>query len=213
MNQAVRRWSPIIVAASLAVADQSVLADVAFTATVTQAGSNYTYSYTVANTGLAPIDEFSLFVDGPVTQYTTPTDWTLSATDESGVAYVDWLSNLTGIAPGTNLGGFQMVSINPPGDVFYMAFASDGGYFTGTTTGPTQPTQYGDVNADGTVDGADVVAALQSAAGLSATGNVNDGDVAPKPSPQAGGFGDGRISLCDAVRILRRLNGLEPVWP
>jgi hypothetical protein len=72
---------------------------------------------------------------------------------------------------------------------------------------------YGDVNADGVVDAGDVVAALQSAGGLSASANVNNGDVAPKPSSQAGGFGDGQITVVDAVRILRRIHGLEPTWP
>jgi hypothetical protein len=37
---------------------------------------------------------------------------------------------------------------------------------------------------------------------------VARGDVAPKPSSALYGYGDGRIDLRDAVRILRSLHGL-----
>jgi gentisate 1,2-dioxygenase len=42
---------------------------------------------------------------------------------------------------------------------------------------------------------------------------VVPGDVAPAPLCTSRGFGDGRITVADAVRIVRYVKGLEPIWP
>lgn len=69
----------------------------------------------------------------------------------------------------------------------------------------------GDVNLDGALTIDDAVAILRIAGGLSAaTGPV--GDVVPARNAQ-GGVGDGVINVLDAVRVIRRIQGLEPVWP
>jgi hypothetical protein len=56
-----------------------------------------------------------------------------------------------------------------------------------------------------------LVAAM--AAGTAPASNVMYLDVAPSPSTAPRGFGDGKIDLLDAVRILRRAASLETQWP
>lgn len=68
----------------------------------------------------------------------------------------------------------------------------------------------GDLNNDGSVTAADAALALRVYAGASNSSPevVARGDVAPKPSASLYGYGDGRIDVRDAVRILRSLHGL-----
>jgi hypothetical protein len=65
----------------------------------------------------------------------------------------------------------------------------------------------GDANADGLVNVEDVILALQTAGGAIPPGgsglNILNADVWPPAT------GDGKVTLEDAVRIWRRLNGLE----
>ncbi|HEY3268263.1 MAG TPA: hypothetical protein VGM37_15185 [Armatimonadota bacterium] len=70
---------------------------------------------------------------------------------------------------------------------------------------------YGDVNGDGIVSFADVVQAMQVAGGLSSQAKFDAADVAPK-APD-GTIGDFVLDIQDAVRIARRLAGLEAAWP
>lgn len=83
-----------------------------------------------------------------------------------------------------------------------------GGQCAGTTL-------YGDANGDSQVNASDVVALLRAAGGLSAVpvGGVTPGDVAPKPSALPSGFGDGKWTIIDAVRVIRHLKGLDNTWP
>jgi hypothetical protein len=74
---------------------------------------------------------------------------------------------------------------------------------------------YGDADGNGSVSGADVAAVARIASGL--TGPTPQArhyaDVAPL-NLTPGSFGNGRLELADAVRIARRIAGLEPdPWP
>jgi len=74
----------------------------------------------------------------------------------------------------------------------------------------------GDLNGDGAVTTKDVSIALALALGLrpALPRELFAGDVAPVPGDGGRPFGDGRIGLNDALRILRRAAGLEPdPWP
>lgn len=74
---------------------------------------------------------------------------------------------------------------------------------------------FGDANGDNLVTTSDVVALLRAAGGLSAVpvGGLIPGDVAPKPSGFPSGFGDGKWTILDAVRLIRHLKGLDNTWP
>lgn len=75
---------------------------------------------------------------------------------------------------------------------------------------------YGDVDGNGAVNILDARLLARIAGGL-APGNPaanRYGDVAPLNNYDAGSFGDGKITLADASRLMRRLNGQEPAdWP
>lgn len=84
------------------------------------------------------------------------------------------------------------------------------------TLTPAYAASYGNVNGDGSLDVRDVRMMLQIAGGLAPVGNpaVRLGDVAPLTDYENGYFGDGKITMGDAVRLMRRLNGKEPAeWP
>lgn len=74
----------------------------------------------------------------------------------------------------------------------------------------------GDLNGDGAVTAKDVSTALSIALGIrpALPRELFVGDVAPVPGSGGRPFGDGRVCLNDALRILRRAAGLEPdPWP
>jgi probable HAF family extracellular repeat protein len=75
------------------------------------------------------------------------------------------------------------------------------------------PIVYGDANGDGKVDMTDVTAMLQSGAGLASGPPLQSADVAPNPSTDPRGFGDGVVDIQDALRTLRYITGLETTWP
>jgi beta-glucanase (GH16 family) len=79
---------------------------------------------------------------------------------------------------------------------------------------PDQPIP-GDANLDGNVTAADVRVVLEMAAGSRAASPyaARAADVAPRPSADPRGYGDGQTDIRDAARVARRLVGLEPVWP
>jgi zinc D-Ala-D-Ala carboxypeptidase len=58
-----------------------------------------------------------------------------------------------------------------------------------------------------------IVFLFRAAGGLSTAGDYIGWDLGPNPSPDPRGFGDGGLGLADALRALRRRNGLEPHWP
>ncbi|HEY3412718.1 MAG TPA: hypothetical protein VGM51_06640 [Armatimonadota bacterium] len=69
----------------------------------------------------------------------------------------------------------------------------------------------GDVDGDGAVTIHDVAALLAAAAGLTPANGlmIAAGDMAPKPSSSPSGYGDGSISILDALRVLRAVHGLD----
>jgi pimeloyl-ACP methyl ester carboxylesterase len=71
----------------------------------------------------------------------------------------------------------------------------------------------GDVNGDGRVDIADVVTILRSASGLGTVSFFARGDVAPKPSADPRGYGNGILDMPDALRVMRYISDLETLWP
>jgi hypothetical protein len=105
-------------------------------------------------------------------------------------------------------------------DSFVTTFPANA-VFTATATDPANNTSefspcfplYGDVNSDGIVDNVDVVEILRAAGGLGTVVIFQNGDVAPAPSNDLRGFGDGRLDARDALRILRHIHGLEIQWP
>jgi hypothetical protein len=75
---------------------------------------------------------------------------------------------------------------------------------------------YGDANGDGAVDYRDAVVLLQAAAGFTPVDDTmrRNGDVAPVNDYNGGSFGDGRITILDALRVARRAGGLSTAaWP
>jgi hypothetical protein len=70
----------------------------------------------------------------------------------------------------------------------------------------------GDLDGDLQVSPTDAVRCLQIAGGLLPASRMNIiiADVAPAT---AGNYGDGRLDLQDALRLLRHAQGLEPQWP
>jgi probable HAF family extracellular repeat protein len=111
----------------------------------------------------------------------------------------------------------------PPGSGWQLQTAEDindagqivgVGILNGTWRGYIMsPVAPGDVNKDGTVDAADAVLMLQSGAGLLAGVSARLGDVAPSPSADPRGYGDGVVDMLDALRVLRHVSGLESHWP
>lgn len=75
---------------------------------------------------------------------------------------------------------------------------------------------YGDLNQDGKLDVTDALLAIRIAIGSAEASPeiLAAGDVAPVPGTAGRQFGDGRITIADAVRILRRAIGIEAgSWP
>ena len=95
------------------------------------------------------------------------------------------------------------------------AIAPDGSLYIGAMDGYLYAfgrSTMGDINNDGYIDVIDVTLLLQAVVIGNASADVlNLGDVAPKN--QDGSFGDRRLDVTDAVRILRFLVGFEPSFP
>jgi hypothetical protein len=75
---------------------------------------------------------------------------------------------------------------------------------------------YGDVNGNGLVDMGDAVVLCRVGAGLALNTDTirRNGDVAPVNDYNGGSFGDGRITLLDAVRVSEKAAGLSTdAWP
>lgn len=72
---------------------------------------------------------------------------------------------------------------------------------------------FGDANNDGSVTFADAAIVASMAAGAAPAKNLMFLDVAPATSSAPRGFGDGKLDLLDAVRILRKASSLETRWP
>jgi hypothetical protein len=66
-------------------------------------------------------------------------------------------------------------------------------------------TLWGDIHGDSALTLADAKEALKIAAGLALPVSIGAGDVAPDYPVSTIGYGDGRINVLDAVRILRRV--------
>lgn len=102
------------------------------------------------------------------------------------------------------------------------AIAPDGTLYVGSTdgklyafAGPGTSFLYGDVNQNGRVEVADVILVLGFVIGLREPTDLQKkaADVYPK-NPETGAVGDGRITIIDALKILRRILSLEPdPWP
>lgn len=81
---------------------------------------------------------------------------------------------------------------------------------------PCRAQMYGDADGSGAVTLADVSTVLTVASGLGpiTVQARHGGDVAPVNDASMGSFGDGRLTIGDALRIARRVAGLEPEpWP
>lgn len=75
---------------------------------------------------------------------------------------------------------------------------------------------YGDVNGNGVLDFRDAVILLRVAGGLRTDSDVirRTGDVAPTLDYDRGSFGDGKITILDVLRVMRKASGLStPAWP
>jgi hypothetical protein len=72
---------------------------------------------------------------------------------------------------------------------------------------------FGDANGDEIVDMTDVRLVLRAAAGLDRAVKLTGLDVAPKPVAASPGYGNGRLDIGDALRILRYVTGREPSLP
>jgi hypothetical protein len=83
-------------------------------------------------------------------------------------------------------------------------------------SGPV-PTFYGDVNGDGQINSEDVTALTQMVAGLTPTtsAQMTRSDVYPPAAndPVQHRPGDGKLTMLDAVRLARFLEGSRGVWP
>lgn len=75
------------------------------------------------------------------------------------------------------------------------------------------PVAPGDVNKDGKVEAGDAAMMLQAGAGLLTGVSVSLGDIAPSPSADPRGYGDGVVDMLDAIRVLRKVSGFETHWP
>lgn len=102
---------------------------------------------------------------------------------------------------------FTVPAEQPAGNYVVEADVMEAGAKVGTltslpfTVNVAQPARNGDVNGDNAVDNADILLALQIAAGLTAAdgGNVRRGDLAGA---------DNLLLVEDAVAIIRKVNGL-----
>jgi hypothetical protein len=72
---------------------------------------------------------------------------------------------------------------------------------------------WGDADGDFDVDRADVIYNIRAASGVLGYPSTETGDVAPYPSADARGFGDGATDTLDWVRLLRHVIGLDNDWP
>ena len=113
---------------------------------------------------------------------------------------------ITGLA--LRYGGTYFVSVQA---VNGAGAPSAVGYSAGVTV-----LKRGDLNGDGAISPADVSAAIAIALGLRPPlpRELFAGDVAPVPGYGGAPFGDGRVTVGDALRILKKAAGLEgDPWP
>jgi probable HAF family extracellular repeat protein len=113
--------------------------------------------------------------------------------------------------------GWELVNaagINDAGQI--AGYGRHNGALRAFRLSPTvPPARYGDADVNGLVTATDVSYLLGVAGGLLVPPGpaLLAGDVAPSPSCSPGGFGDNRLDLLDAVRVLRRVRSGETVWP
>lgn len=72
---------------------------------------------------------------------------------------------------------------------------------------------FGDANGDEVVDMTDVRLVLRAVAGLDRATKLSGLDVAPRPGAAPAGYGNGRLDIGDALRILGLVTGREPSLP
>lgn len=70
------------------------------------------------------------------------------------------------------------------------------------------PSLWGDVNGSGALDLTDATQALRAAAGINKPASPSAGDIWPE-YPDVSAYGDGRVSIGDAIRVLQRVRGLR----
>jgi hypothetical protein len=101
----------------------------------------YTYSYSVANTGMAELALINIPVDSSanIAGIMTPTGFSLTFDSFGGLINLvedsDLLTDQT-FASGSTVSPFQFTSALAPGTVTFTAFDSDGAEFTGSAVAP-----------------------------------------------------------------------------
>ncbi|HEY3284105.1 MAG TPA: hypothetical protein VGN26_17685 [Armatimonadota bacterium] len=114
-----------------------------------------------------------------------------------------------------NLSGPTGVAVSPSGETY---FTDNGHGLVYRIVGASAPARLpGDINGNGRVDVADAVMGLKAVAGLITldAAQAQAADVYPKPGTGGRPFGDGKVTIPDILRILKRVAGLEPgsTWP
>jgi hypothetical protein len=141
--------------------------------------------------------EIDLGVGAAPTSWTPLVTQTPSTTTVTDLGSVDW----TGKQP-----GIYTLRITAADAVSNSAAS--------TITVQYQPYVPGDVNHDGKINVSDAILMLGMTVGTSTAGDASLGDVAPVPGTGGRAYGDGKITITDVVRVLRRALGLEPdPWP
>lgn len=138
-----------------------------------------------------------------------------NAFDRAAVIHTDarGLRDLnTLIPPGSGWELFAANDINDAGQI--VGYGRRGESLRAYRLTPLVPdVLYGDADGNGLLEMNDVATLLRIAGGMEPVGNLLVCDVAPAPVCTPRGFGDGLVTIADAVRVARRLAGLEPVWP
>jgi hypothetical protein len=124
-------------------------AQVVVTPTVTPVGAEFSYEYSVFNSGMTPIIGFTLIVTVPITGITSPTGWDSGLIPVGDETVVQWasLDPAFNIPPLGTLSGFGVTSPSAPGDVPFAAVDDQFQVFTGVTVGPVpEPTSLASVS-------------------------------------------------------------------
>ena len=127
-----------LILAALCLISSISRADVIVSATVTQIGSEFSYDYSVENTGTVSILGFFVTVDASVDQVLAPNGWDFGTLVIGPQTIVQWLSSdmQFDIGPGQTLPDFIIMSTAPPGIAEYSALDDDFNFFNGQTVGP-----------------------------------------------------------------------------
>ena len=141
LPRSVHRSSIRLALATLCLFSSVSRADVIVGASVMQVGPEFSYAYSVENTGTASILGFFVTVDASVDQVSAPNGWEFGTLAIGPQTIVQWLSSDAqfDIPPGQTLPGFVIMSTAPPGSAQYSALDDSFNFFNGQTIGPQAP--------------------------------------------------------------------------